>query len=237
MKSGIYEIVNTANGRRYIGSAANFEGRFAAHRTGLRKGTHHSRYLQQAWNKYGAGSFEFRRLLICARRDLLVYEQIAIDGLAPAYNICRIAGSGLGIQWSDEAKARIKARPNDHFKGRKHSAETLRLMSEKQMGNTATRGKPRRPESIAKTAAAHTGMKRSVETRQRMSEAMTGKIRGPKSAEHRAKLSAALRGRSTLSSEALARMAATKRGQKHSEEHKAKIGIASRAAWARRRAA
>jgi group I intron endonuclease len=171
MKAGIYEISNTVNGHRYVGSASDFEARWAVHRHGLVRGKHHSRYLQAAWNKYGPESFQFRRLLICEPKDLLMYEQAAIDGLAPEYNVCRIAASTLGLRWTDEAKARIASRPNDHFKGRKHSAETLARMSAAKRGNTATKGKKRSPKAVAATAAAHRGMKRSQETRARIAAA------------------------------------------------------------------
>jgi group I intron endonuclease len=173
VNTGVYEIVNLVNGKRYVGSAANFKTRWSVHRHGLKRGKHHSPHLQAAWNKYGAQAFEFRRLLICDPPNLVVYEQAAFDALAPEYNVCRKARSTLGIRWSDEAKARIAAtRPNDHFKGRKHSAETKARMSAAQIGNTATLGRKRGPDEVAAIAAAHRGMKRSDEARERMSAAM-----------------------------------------------------------------
>lgn len=171
--SGIYEIVNVVNGKRYIGSAAKFRNRFAVHRHGLRAGTHHSQKLQRAWLKYGEAAFSFRVLLLCAPENLLLYEQILLDALAPEYNICRIAGSILGVRWSDEARAKVAStRSNDHFRGRRHSPETLALMSAAQRGNTATKGKKRNPQAVARTAAAHRGMQRSPETRTRIAQAL-----------------------------------------------------------------
>jgi group I intron endonuclease len=171
--SGVYEIVNTENGQRYIGSAVSLCGRFAVHRHGLTIGKHHSRYLQRSWDKYGSESFQFRPLLICAPKDLLFYEQRAIDALRPEYNLAKVAGNCLGVRWSAEARARKsaeqKAKPS--FAGRKHRLETIALMSALKMGNTATKGKKRSPEAVAATAAAHRGMKRSAETRRRLSEA------------------------------------------------------------------
>jgi hypothetical protein len=113
-----------------------------------------------------------RAFLICAPANLLLYEQAAFDALKPEYNARAIAASNLGHKWSAEALARIADRPNDHFKGRKHSAETLARMSEAQRGNTATKGKKRAASAVEKTAAAHCGMKRSPEARARMSAAM-----------------------------------------------------------------
>lgn len=96
--AGIYEIVCTQTGRRYVGSAQRFTSRFRLHVKQLVENKHHSRYMQRAWNKYGAGSFEFRRLFVCAPENLLFYEQRAIDALNPEFNVCRIAGSTLGIK-------------------------------------------------------------------------------------------------------------------------------------------
>jgi group I intron endonuclease len=172
VSSGVYEIVNTVDGKRYVGSASDIKGRWAVHRHGLSRGKHHSRYLQAAWNKHGGDQFVFRALLFCDKPNLLLYEQAAMDALSPEYNLAKFASSCLGVKWSDEAKERIASRPNDHFKGRKHSAETLALMSAAQRGNTATKGKPRNPEAAAKTAAAHRGMKRSEETRARIADAL-----------------------------------------------------------------
>jgi group I intron endonuclease len=170
LDTGIYEIVNTVNGKRYVGSASTIKGRWAVHRHGLARGIHHSRYLQAAWNKHGAEAFEFRRLLLCDKQNLFMYEQIAFDALRPEYNLAPIARSTVGVKWSAEAKARIASRPNDHMKGRKHSAETLARMSAAKRGNTATKGKTRNPAAVAATAAAHRGMKRSPETRARIAE-------------------------------------------------------------------
>lgn len=49
--SGIYEIVNTINGKRYVGSAVSLKRRWVDHRRDLRAGKHHSRHLQNAWAK------------------------------------------------------------------------------------------------------------------------------------------------------------------------------------------
>ena len=193
MNTGIYEIVNTANGKRYVGSAVNLYGRFHVHRSMLRKGNHHSRLLQRAWDKHGADNFSFKTLLLCATGDLLLYEQRAIDAMLPEYNIERVAGSALGIKWTPEARARKSAQQlaSPHFLGRKHSPETKAKMSASMRGNTNTKGKKRDPDAVAKTAAAHTGMKRSAETRARISKALTGKKPRPRTPEHCAALSVA----------------------------------------------
>jgi group I intron endonuclease len=97
VSSGVYEIVNTVDGKRYVGSASDIKGRWAVHRHGLSRGKHHSRYLQAAWNKHGGDQFVFRALLFCDKPNLLLYEQAAMDALSPEYNLAKFASSCLGF--------------------------------------------------------------------------------------------------------------------------------------------
>lgn len=79
MKSGIYVIRNTANGKVYVGSAVNIKGRWAVHKHGLRRGKHHSQRLQRAWNKYGEAAFVLETLELCCVDLLLEREQSYFD--------------------------------------------------------------------------------------------------------------------------------------------------------------
>lgn len=56
---GIYKIKNKVNHKVYIGESINVKARWSHHRSDLRKGTHHSKYLQADWNKYGEKAFKF----------------------------------------------------------------------------------------------------------------------------------------------------------------------------------
>lgn len=49
----VYTIINIKNGKRYVGSTRLFEERKYYHLYLLRKGSHHSKILQRAYNKYG----------------------------------------------------------------------------------------------------------------------------------------------------------------------------------------
>lgn len=96
-QSGIYEIRNTVNGHIYVGSAIDLKQRWYDHRKLLRVNKHHSKYLQNAWNKYGESAFIFVVLrYIKSKDDLITNEQEFIDKLNPDYNVCRVAGSTLG---------------------------------------------------------------------------------------------------------------------------------------------
>lgn len=86
MRAAVYAIVHVATGDSYIGSSADIETRWRKHREKLRRGAHHSRRLQAAWDVFGEAAFVFKDLVICAVDTLYMYEQRLIHGLKPAFN-------------------------------------------------------------------------------------------------------------------------------------------------------
>lgn len=56
---GVYQITNTASGRRFIGSTSNMDGALNRVRFELDFGTHKNDVLQMDWNEQGAAQFEF----------------------------------------------------------------------------------------------------------------------------------------------------------------------------------
>lgn len=78
--SGIYAIVNTVNGKQYIGSSKSIYYRWSQnHLPTLRQGNHHNRHLQAAWNKYGEQSFEMRIIEECDQNTLFEREGFWIE--------------------------------------------------------------------------------------------------------------------------------------------------------------
>ena len=64
-KIGVYCIINTVNGKRYVGStASSFKQRFMQHIQKLRRGAHANKHLQASFLKYGESSFRFEILEI-----------------------------------------------------------------------------------------------------------------------------------------------------------------------------
>ena len=55
----VYKIINNKNGKFYIGSTKDIDYRFKSHKYTLKKGVHQNKHLQNSYNKYGKGSFEF----------------------------------------------------------------------------------------------------------------------------------------------------------------------------------
>jgi hypothetical protein len=237
MESGVYEIICTVTGKRYVGSAKNFERRWKAHRFHLARGTHHSRHLQAAWVKHGEQAFSFGRLIVCAPKDAVQYEQIAIDALRPEFNLAPLAGSCLGVKHTAETREKQRAAKlgNTHTRGKKLSAEARANIGRGKIGNTHTKGKPRDPAAVAATAAAHRGMKRSTETRQKIAAKAIGRRW---SEEAKAKVSESLTGR-TLSEAHRQTLIGNKNaaGRKQTPEEKARRAASMRAAWAAKKAA
>lgn len=107
----IYTIEHVATGRKYVGSAANLNNRWAAHKCLLKQGKHHSKALQRAWNKYGSAAFAF----VCIEEldnstDLLTREQYWIDtynSYKQGFNCCPSAYNTAGRKLSVDARKRI----------------------------------------------------------------------------------------------------------------------------------
>lgn len=99
---GIYKIINKLNGDCYIGSSIRLKDRKNRHFKDLENGTHHSIILQRSVEKHNIENFEFEIIENCSKEELLNREQYWIDLLKPEYNICKIAGSPLGIKQSEE---------------------------------------------------------------------------------------------------------------------------------------
>jgi group I intron endonuclease len=175
--AGVYEIANTVNGRRYIGSSVNLEKRFGDHRRQLKDGHHHSRFLQRAWGKYGADAFVFRPLILCSPETLVFYEQRFIDGLRPDYNSAPNAGSQLGFKHSDATRAKLSAsaKRTKNFTGHRHSQDTKRAISIAKIGR---RYGPQSAERRAKIGDAHRGRPRSAEYRAKISASLIGRTTG-----------------------------------------------------------
>lgn len=127
----IYSIVNEINGACYIGSTVGKDGkhRWQRHKSDLNKNIHHSKYLQRAWNKYGADFFKFT-ILEYVDEKILEIEQKYLDDRRynyPQYlnyNVCWVAGNCSGRKHSDETKKKI----SESRKGAKYSDNDKRKL-------------------------------------------------------------------------------------------------------------
>lgn len=97
---GVYAVINTVNGRAYVGSSANLKKRLIAHKSAIKTGkcVHYQGYSDDA-KKFGIGAFQFRVLkethtIEEAREYEEAFLQIFLDDL---YNVAPSWRGGAGI--------------------------------------------------------------------------------------------------------------------------------------------
>jgi len=149
MVSGIYQIKNLVNGKVYIGSSVNIEGRWKEHKRDLKQNKHHNIYLQNSYNKHGGHNFIFEVLEEVQNKELLVEtEQKHMDVTSCynrdiGYNISLTAGSTLGYRHTDESKKKFSGKNHPMFGktgeknpnfGKEHTPETKKKFSEQKLG-------------------------------------------------------------------------------------------------------
>ena len=211
--SGIYMIVNKINEKRYVGSAENFNKRWEHHLSLFRTGKH-TKFFQNAFNKYGGENFVF--IIIEEVEDLIQLvprEQTWLDfykSYLPenGYNISPTAGSSLGRKLSEETKQKISSSK----KGKHHTEETKKKIGLAKKGkNHPMWGKHHSEEAKRKIGLVHKGVKRSEETKRKMSLSQKGKPSNRKGAK--------------LSEETKRKLSLMRKGSHSSEETKRKISL------------
>ena len=80
--------------------------RWRQHQLDFIRDIHHSRFAQNAFNKYGIATFEIMEL--CPRELCIEREQWWIDTLKPDLNIQKIADSALGVKRTEETKRKCR---------------------------------------------------------------------------------------------------------------------------------
>lgn len=234
-KFGIYKIMSKITGEIYIGSAVNVIDRKNKHFSSLRRNKHHNIILQSHVNKYGIDDITFEVIQkIKYEEDLVAVEQFYLDILNPVFNICKIAGSALGLKRTPETIAKMSGKPawnrgqktpedvkdkmkESHAKrekiSRPMSDETKEKLRQINLGRPSpNKGKKASPETIKKLVESHLGKKQSEETKIKRGIYEKGKL---VSDETREKLSIANSVEKPY-----------RRGEKRSEETKEKMRIA-----------
>ena len=151
LNTGVYQIVNQINNKRYIGSSIDLKERIKTHFRMLKRNKHHSMHLQKSYNKYGGENFVFDILLFCDKENLIFYEQRAIDSYdfnKELYNRRTKAEINIGLKHSEETKRKMskinigkkasketKKKISEASKRYRHSEEIKRKMSEDRKGN------------------------------------------------------------------------------------------------------
>ena len=175
---GVYHIVNTKTGKRYIGSSVDIEDRWKDHKWYLKKGKHHSITLQRAWDKWGEDAFLWLVYQQCndgSKALELEQEQLnlfdTIGRWEELYNISKDAAAPTrGRKMSEEQKRKL----SEANKGKVLSEEHRAKISAAQKGRP---GRKMSDEEKAKRSALYKGTKRaprSEETKRKISEKLKG---------------------------------------------------------------
>jgi len=158
----VYVIYNIDSNKKYVGSTINISVRNRCHWNSLRRGKHHSVYLQREFNIYGENKFvlgvlewiELTGDISYDKGHIIEREQYHIDTLnaygADGYNMIPCAGTNLGSKRTEESVERMR---QAHL-GEKHT-----------------------PERIAKQVASRAWYTHSSETREHIGNGNRGKER------------------------------------------------------------
>lgn len=125
MKSGIYQIRNTANGKRYIGRTIDLHKREITHFWALRNNRHNNKFMQKAYNKE-PNAFVFEVVEYCETGMLNEREVYWISHYNTmddrfGYNLCEGGKSTTGYHFTDETKKKL----SEKRKGYKYSREVV----------------------------------------------------------------------------------------------------------------
>ncbi len=174
---GIYSIVNTYNGKMYIGQSINISNRVSKHFQELRAGNHKNQKLQNSYNHLGHNYFRWEVLLECEKEELDDNEIEMIkkfDSVSNGYNL--EYGGNRYKTLSEETKKKI-AKWNI---GRKLSEETKNKIRNSLLGKPGTPMSEERRLAQSKfmigkkMRLGKTGAKLSEETKKKMSISKIG---------------------------------------------------------------
>lgn len=196
MDSGVYSFVSSVDGRRYVGAAADMGARKKRHLYKLRLGSHSNKEFQESFDKNGESSFKFEVLERCPPDHCATREGYWVAKFFSKLFYTGSAAMTSGVPGSthkEETKAKIsealqgKSKAETHKdnlwanrRGWKHSEESKNKTSKTLLDKIANGERFGWP----------LGKKHSEESKSKMSLARKGK---PKSADHRAKIAAAVK--------------------------------------------
>lgn len=154
MKSGIYKITNTSNGKVYIGQTSDYSRRICNHKTNLKCNRHGNLHLQRAYNQ-DKDYFTFEFIFECSIADLNDFECHFIkqyNSKNPNFGYNFTDGGEGTVGFKMPLHAIIAA--NNKKRGQKHPEHSKKMMG---MGNP------------------NYGKKWSVEKKQKLSEKLKGR--------------------------------------------------------------
>lgn len=204
----------------YVGSTVNnYKRRWnKQHRSMLRGNRHYNQYLQNAWNKYGENAFEYVAIeFVEDVGNLIDREQYWRDYYAETsgvYNLGNMVDNPRrGQRHTNESKQKIREATLEQFKNQGHPFE----------------GKSHSDETKKKIRDTLSDRIPNEDTRRKISQALKGRRRPPRSDEWCKAISEAKKGM-TFSEETRKKWSISRTGKgnsmygkKHSEQSKRKM--------------
>lgn len=171
----IYKITNINTGKVYIGQTTQPPTkRCKGHFKALRRGVHHSQYLQRSFNKHGESAFEFEVIDVVSSDKLDEYEIYYIEyynSFKDGYNMTMGGGGHLGVEMTESTKQKLR----DANLGKKQSFEAIEKRRQKMIGHTTSE------DTRKKLSDAHKGKIMTDEHKENLSKSHMGIQMGRKS--------------------------------------------------------
>lgn len=194
----VYLITNLVNQKRYVGiTIRDMQSRWKEHVNWLESKQQKKSAIHEAILKYGEENFtivEIDRATSIPElyeKEIQWIEKLGTYGNGKGYNLTKGGDGSHGRVLSEETKDKIRQKAIERYKNPEARAEAARKTKEYFEAHPEARehfrqlqlGKKMSPESIAKTKAKITGLKRTDETRKKMSESRKGYVPSPESVQ------------------------------------------------------
>lgn len=181
MKSGIYKITNTINGKVYIGQSKTLNTRYRGHIYRISRNEHHNEHLQRSFDKYGEDNFVYDILEEVEDLSLLdLKEKFWIDhyGGINSDNTYNLKDPMLN-EYNDYIRSKLSksnSGENNPNYGNKWTEEQKKNMSKSRKGKTWEElyGKDKAREMKENAAKAQNGRVHSEEVKEKIRQANVG---------------------------------------------------------------
>lgn len=159
----IYRIVRVGTEDCYVGQTKCLRSRKARHLGQLRRGQHHSQFLQRVYDKNGEDSVRFEVLevipWVLSNEGRTAMEAKWMRAMKPVYNSQKAGPTMLGYKHSEETKRKMSLAKigNQNAKGAIQSEEKRKAHSEFMKGKQFSLGSKRDAEQRAEISARFMG--------------------------------------------------------------------------------
>lgn len=131
--SGIYEIINLKNNKRYIGSSRNIKHRWNCHKSELRKNEHENNHLQNAWNLYKEDCFKFQIIKEIEDNEKLLLDEerkeiAKYDWDTELYNENKLIGKPPTLRGENHPKAILNEKQVKELREKYHSNKDISMV-------------------------------------------------------------------------------------------------------------